>query len=435
MENGKKIVSTSMATMMIASVVIGCSGSGGSGSGNDNSGADKAEKPLAPVTLKLYEGGGYFTEQDFQELIAGPTKKKYPHLTVERVVNGDLAKLVAAGEQIDFHANWHGAISSLKDLNVFGDITPLAKKHNFDLDRFNAQGLNQLREISDKKELYALPYAQLISALYYNKDIFDRFGVAYPQDGMTWETSIDLARKLTRQDGGVQYQGMDTPGLYILYPLSPNFVDPKTDKPLQPNTDIYKKAFELGKLLYSIPGNEYEAGRGSTQFIKKRNLAMLADENRFLLLREAAGLNWDIAQFPSHKEQPNIGLWNTMHVILPIKTSKYPDDQMRVMEVLFSDEVQQILVGKTARVSPLKDPKYKQMFAKDIPEIKGKRTESIFKSTNAPIPVHSIYYSKASSFISAEYVNVITNKKDVNTALRDAQEQIEKHVETEKNKK
>jgi multiple sugar transport system substrate-binding protein len=146
-------------------------------------------------------------------------------------------------------------------------------------------------------------------------------------------------------------------------------------------------------------------------------------------------MNWDVAQYPSHKDRPNIGLWNTMHVVIPLGTSKHKEDQMRVMEVLFSDEVQQVLVGKTARVSTLKDPKYKQMFGKDLPELKGKRIESIFKSTNAPSPAMSIYYSKASSLITAEYVNAITNKKDVNTAIRDAQEQIDKYVLEEKSKK
>jgi multiple sugar transport system substrate-binding protein len=353
---------------------------------------------------------------------------------VERTVNGDLPKLVAAGETIDFFVTWHGAMNTFKPLGLYGDITPLAKKHNFDLNRFIPQGLEQLREISDKGELYALPYATIISVLYYNKDIFDKFGVAYPQDGMTWDNAIDLARKVTRQDGGVDYQGMDVPGLYMLYPLSPNFVDPKTDKAMLPDLETYKKAFEMGKRLYAIPGNAYEPGRASSQFIKKRNLAMLADENRFLLLRETAGLNWDVAQYPSYKEQPNTGLWNTMHVIIPIQTSKHRDDQMRVMEVLFSDEVQEVLVRKTARVSALKDPKFKQMFGMDIPELRGKRLESIFKSTNAPIPLTSLYYSKASSLLTAEYINAVTDKKDVNTALRYAQEQIQKYVESEKKK-
>jgi multiple sugar transport system substrate-binding protein len=210
---------------LIALAAIGCSGK----SGNEAA-AVTPDKPLEPVTLKLYESGGYFTEQDFQELIAGPVKKKYPHLTVERKVNGDLTNLVAAGETVDFFVTWHGAMSTYKPLGLYADITPLAKKHNFDLNRFIPQGLEQLRE------------------------------------------------------------------------------------------------------------------------------------------------------------------------------------------------------------SALKDPKFKQLFGMDIPELRGKRLESIFKSTNAPIPSTSIYYSKASSLLTAEYINAVTDKKDVNSALRDAQEQIQKYVESEKKK-
>lgn len=53
-----------------------------------------------------------------------------------------------------------------------------------------------------------------IPALFYNKDIFDKFGVAYPKNGMIYEETLDLdlARRVTRSDGGVQYLGFYTGG-------------------------------------------------------------------------------------------------------------------------------------------------------------------------------------------------------------------------------
>lgn len=50
---------------------------------------------------------------------------------------------------------------------------------------------------------YALPYRSDFWVLFYNKDIFDAAGVAYPTNDMTWDEYADLARKLTSGEEGV----------------------------------------------------------------------------------------------------------------------------------------------------------------------------------------------------------------------------------------
>jgi ABC-type glycerol-3-phosphate transport system substrate-binding protein len=60
--------------------------------------------------------------------------------------------------------------------DLMTDITPLVKQ--------TATDLNQVA--SDDGWLVGIPFTQQFSALYYNKDIFDKFGVSYPKDGMTW---------------------------------------------------------------------------------------------------------------------------------------------------------------------------------------------------------------------------------------------------------
>ncbi|MDF2724934.1 MAG: hypothetical protein K0Q59_4609 [Paenibacillus sp.] len=111
-----------------------------------------------------------------------------------------------------------------------------------------------------------------------------------------------------------------------------------------------------------------------------------------------------------------------------MKKSKYPDDQMRVLEVLFSDEVQSVMVKKTLRKSPLKDPKYLQQYGGDYVELQGKRLQSIFKSGFGPAPKLSPHYSKASSLATTEAENVIKGQKDINTALRDLEEKIKAYI-------
>ena len=388
-------------------------------------------KPPEPVTLKMYQSGAYFTDQDFQLLFVEPLKNKYPHITLENVVSKmDLPELIASGEPVDFFVTWNGRLPYYKDFEFYEDLIPLANKYGFDLGKFDPKALDAIKAVSDKGELYALPYAVNLNATYYNKDIFDKFGVPYPQDGMTWEDAIELAKRVTREDGGISYQGLDMDSLNrLFFPLSLNVIDGKTDKP-NVNNEFYKRAFEIGKQIYTIPGNPYRGGGEGVynRFLKDKTLAMLMTVNLFLRLKEIPDLNWDVAQFPSYKERPNTYGMYDLHIIIPSKISKHQEDMMRVMEVLFSDEVQTAMVKKTLRVSVMKDPKYNQMFGQDIPELKNKRLTSIFKSSPAPAPAYSKYYPSAINMVVDGFKDYVNGKKDVNTALRETEEKILQYI-------
>ncbi|MEF3302808.1 extracellular solute-binding protein, partial [Paenibacillus sp. GYB003] len=362
---------------------------------------------------------------------------KYPHITVENVVSKeDLTKLIAAGETVDFYVTYNGNMAAYTDLGVYGDLTPMAKQMNFDLTQFDQGALDAIKVLSDKGELYGLPYAINLNALYYNKDLFDKFGVAYPKDGMTWEDAIELAKKVTRFDGGTQYKGLDVDGLVRLtYPLSLTYIDGKTNE-VQVDSESFKRAFDIGRQIYGIPGNDFIAAGAKSydRFLKDRVTSMIATVNLFSRIKEHPDLNWDVAQFPSYKDKPNTYGMYDVHLMIPLQTSKHREDQMRVMEVLFSDEVQTKMVRKTGRVSALKDPKYAQLFGKDMPILEGKRIESIFKSKSAPAPKFSLYESKANGVMNAEYTKVVKGEKDSNTALRDAAESIRQLINAQTGK-
>jgi multiple sugar transport system substrate-binding protein len=83
------------------------------------------------------------------------------------------------------------------------------KAGKFDLSRLGKGAVDAVKVSSGGQYLEAVPYVQNFSANYYNKGIFDKFGVAYPKDGMTRDDATDLARKLTRSDGGVQDEHSD----------------------------------------------------------------------------------------------------------------------------------------------------------------------------------------------------------------------------------
>ncbi|MBD2862984.1 ABC transporter substrate-binding protein [Paenibacillus oceani] len=427
----KKAITVSLGAML---VLTGCGAGGQGGAKSTDTPQPEASKPVEkapdPVTLKMYDVQ-QFTDDDFNRLIVEPVKKKYPHITVERMAkaNNPIDNVIATKQQFDLATLWHGGLPSQNLLDYLEDMTALIQKNKFDLGRFDPNALDAVRKVSNGG-LFGIPYNVNFNALYYNKDIFDKFGVGYPKDGMTWDETIELAKKLTRSEGGVQYKGLDPDGhVRMMFPLSLNLVDPKTNTANINANDQLKRVFEMGKTIHDIPGNEQQ-GSFLNVFPKDKTIAMLATSNFTSFFRDVPNLNWDIAQYPSYKERPNVYGMYDLHVMAVPKTSKLKDDAFKVIEVLMSDEVQLDSVKVTGRVSPLKDQKFKDNYGVDQPGLKGKNVKAIFKSKPAEAPEFSRFYSDANAVVTAEYKDYLAGKKDVNSALRDAEEKINQAIKT-----
>ncbi|WP_176706286.1 ABC transporter substrate-binding protein [Paenibacillus hemerocallicola] len=394
----------------------------------------EANKPAQPVTLKILQVQP-ISDEDFQLLLNEPVTKKYPHISFERM-SGKVEELVAAGNVPDLILAPDSVLSQYKDLGLTANLDPLVKEQGIDLSRFDPVYLDVIRAVSGKGELYALPYARNFNALYYNKDLFDRFGIGYPQDGMTWDDAIDLGKKLTRGDGGIQYRGLDPESVSrVARQFALAYVDYKTLKATV-NSAEFRTLFDIVKRVYTIPGNEPKdpaSSKGEATFTKDKTLAMYGTVNILWKLQEAGnnGLNWDVAQYPAIPGKPNVGNDVDSHTIVVTGTGKNRAASLLVADVLTSPEVQLLSVRKTARVSPLKDAALQQQFGADVGFLKGKRLGSIFKSRSIAAPVREKHHSQAQAIANQSFKEYVLGK-DLNTALREAEEKINQLVQTTK---
>lgn len=88
-------------------------------------------------------------------------------------------------------------LSNMETWSAAGLIAPLDEMiaaGNYDLTKY--AGTDKCYVGADGK-VYGLPYRSDFWVLYYNKDLFDKAGVAYPTNDMTWEQYADLARQMT----------------------------------------------------------------------------------------------------------------------------------------------------------------------------------------------------------------------------------------------
>jgi multiple sugar transport system substrate-binding protein len=421
----KKLILPSL--MLLFLFIAGCSDA------TNNPVVTKADN-TDPVTLKFgLAKGGWLTDEELIQYVVDPVKKKYPYITIERVVmepdEASLEKLLAQGEHLDLYVTSVNRMGPFITMGLAAGMDDLIKKNKVALNRMDSLSLAMMKRSSGGDFLSALPYNSNFSLLYYNKDIFDRFGVPYPKDGMTWDDAIQVARKVSRTDGGINYLGLTAQDVWrTASQMEVGFVDPKTNKALV-NSDPWKTVFETYKKVYSVPGNEYvKSNQAVNAFFKDKRLAMFAGANQFSNLKTTE-MNWDIVSYPTYKENPGKGLAAAYHVIGITADSKHRDAAFQVITTLLSDEVQ-LDISRNGIISILNEDKFKKQFGENLPFLKGKNLQAIFKTVPANRFTPSDFDVKSQSIITDAFGEVVKpGGVDINTALRKAEEEINAIVE------
>jgi multiple sugar transport system substrate-binding protein len=106
--------------------------------------------------------------------------------------------MLAAGEDVDaFAVKDFASYSNYIGRNSLTPLDSFVKKDKIDLKPYGGA----LNYVKDKGKLMVFPYRSDIYLLYYNKDIFDKAGIPYPSNDMTWQQYREIAKKITRGEG------------------------------------------------------------------------------------------------------------------------------------------------------------------------------------------------------------------------------------------
>ena len=417
-------------TMVSLSLAIVISASGCSQSTESSSKTAEPENKASkePVTLTFFtaQNSVYADESGFENEIGQYIKRQFPNVTIRHIhkaTGQDYADLVAAGTLPDIVLESSGnIISKIKEFDFAYDIADLMKKHNFDLSRMDEAAVAQVRNANPDGQLWGLPFTLSNIVMFYNKDLFDKFGVPYPKDGMTWDEIYEVAKKMTRSVDGVSYKGLSMhPGVMMNYnQLSLTPLDLKENKAAI-NTEKWKTLIENYKRFYDIPGNEYT----SIDDFPKGQMAIgiHVAEKVTSWYNANKDLKFDLASPPSYNDLPNTGMLPNTYSLFVTKSSKYKDQAFQIVQYLLSDEVQSEL-SKQGIVTPLKSKAIHELYGQSLPQLKGKNTGAVYYSKNAqpPAPRASglVYYSVNTSKI---FDNIYKNSMDVNSAIRSVEEE------------
>ncbi|RED58000.1 ABC transporter substrate-binding protein [Cohnella lupini] len=215
------------------------------------------------------------------------------------------------------------------------NLESFIKKDEFDLEGLVPGLVDYIKEQSDGI-LYGLTPNFYSQAIYYNKDMFEKYGVTLPEDRMSWDQLLQLAARFPT-DGNKEDRvyGLKAGYQTNLYYFGMNigssqglsYVNPTTMQ-MSINTDSWKAAFETankalksGSLFTEDPNNmnvtsttdnSYESYLLRDPFIGGK-VAMVMEGNYLMdQLKEAKNVlkdkgiqNWDVVTLPVNPQRPD----------------------------------------------------------------------------------------------------------------------------------
>lgn len=189
----RKVVGTVLAGSMLFSLTAASAFADGSAS-SDASG---------DVVIMSWDA----SDAEGMNTLIAEFNKIYPdiHVTFESLPWTDYFTKLTAGAQGGEMPDLFVMHVARFDKFIYGDVLQplddiLAEEPTFSWDNYPE---SMVETYTRDGSHYVLPAELNVNALFYNKELFDQAGVAYPAESWTWDEFVETAKALTDEDAGV----------------------------------------------------------------------------------------------------------------------------------------------------------------------------------------------------------------------------------------
>jgi ABC-type glycerol-3-phosphate transport system substrate-binding protein len=430
-----KVLSWMIPSLLLA-VIAACS-DGDKTSENVKETTPTFKMGQEPIELFIVSASGDSVES-FNSRFLDLVKSKYPNVKFTYVPwkkeGPSIQEMITAGQQIDLYYDSIGIYSTVQNYQLQMDMTDLIKKHDVNLGSLEPVTVEAAKIVSGGKEIWGVPIFNNNLVMYYNKDIFDKFGVPYPKEQMTWDELNELSKKLGRSDENNVYVGYTTSANHALRmnQMSQPYLKQDTQKSAIYN-DNWKKYYETAFLApYKAAGLDAFTSKNNRlpNFLTQEAAMFMYLSSAMFINKEYETLNWDMVPIPTLKEKPGVGSQPYPTFFGVTSTSKYKDEAMEIIKYLVSEEVQMKL-SKKGIMPVLNNEAVRKAFGQES-KFNTKNLKAVFTNQFAPVP----YKSKNDSLVEKTYNEAVgaALSQDINTALRSAEEKANQILTTEANK-
>lgn len=194
----KRVGITSLTLIMVGGLLAGCKGS------SNASSSASTEGKVKEISLMTANS----PDKDYFKKLGDEFTKLHPDIKVKLIqvpqdqFDSKLQTMIASKTEPDITT--HVQSMSFKDFYTAGlltDLTPYMKKYGYDPAKYGIDP-NNMKMVQVDGKTYGIPLNTYVSLMLYNKDLFDKAGIAYPptsyeDKSWTYDKMIEIAKKLT----------------------------------------------------------------------------------------------------------------------------------------------------------------------------------------------------------------------------------------------
>ncbi len=291
--------------------------------------------------------------------------------------------LVAAGNPPDIGRMSPAYTPGFEKAGSLVDLYPFITKEKFPLnDYYEAAWKPYLKG----NHMYAFPAGIYTMAMYYNKDMFAKAGIARPKDTWTQRDMLVIAQKLTKGSGPTKQFGIYVDFnlercLQYFWQNGADFMDPEMTKCTMDTPEAIETLQFLRDLVWKYrvapTPTDTQVMSASDMFMTGR-LGMLA-EGQWMIpaFKDIKNFSWGVLPYPRGKKGRATMIWADPYVIYT--GSKNPEAAWKVIK-FFVNEGANALVDHGLMGTPV-NKKIAQSRAKDLYEPLSQEDKQVWWNT------------------------------------------------------
>lgn len=220
----KRVIAVGLTTAMLAGTVLtGCGG-------GDDSVAEDGRKNLSVFIFANDHGSAIYKDMiaQFQEDHSDTIAKIDVQITTQEEYSKTLTGMMTAGDLPDVFYVGPESVEQFVENGYIANLQPILDEKGISTDGLVAQeALDSYRydgEQAGAGDLYALPKDASVFAYAYNKDLFDKEGIPYPdpENPYTYEEFVEVCKQFTKDtdgDGEIDQWGCGMANAFMLQPF------------------------------------------------------------------------------------------------------------------------------------------------------------------------------------------------------------------------
>lgn len=326
------------------------------------------KKPVQGRTvIRFFNPQGLSEEIKITKEIITKFEKDNPDIKVKFEWGGTPDKVlveIAGGTPPDVFLTWCET-APLAEKNALLELDEYINKYNLNLDDYFPFAIDFS---TYKDKLYALPVNMHLPVVFYNKDMFEKRGIPYPDGSWTWDDFYQIAKKLTRDsdnDGKRDQFGTQSGGPYgwwvlpnkgWMFDMENKRANIKSKEVIEGLKFAYKLSQDTCPTYSEI---KTFGGTGKVSPFMTGKVGMFIQPVAYIsIFSKVKNFHWDIAPLPIPPHGKRINLILAADSVAISRMSKHPEEAFRFLKYYCGKEGMEILASHKRFILPYKQAAY-----------------------------------------------------------------------------